>query len=183
MITGWKSLVQSQLDYCASLWSPSDQASISCLESIARNFTRRINGMEGRDYWERLQSLNIHSQERRRERNQIILVWKLLDGRAEGYTLRSHENARRGRLVDIPAYAANSPAVVRRAKEASFGIKRGKLFNLLPLELRNMTAVNEDTSRYHLDEWLRTVPDQPSIQGRQRPAISNSLLEQLAIRS
>ena len=37
MLTLWKSLIQSKLDYCSQLWSPSDQASISSLEAVARN--------------------------------------------------------------------------------------------------------------------------------------------------
>ena len=35
MLTAWKSLIQSKLDYCSQLWSPSDQASISSLEGEA----------------------------------------------------------------------------------------------------------------------------------------------------
>ena len=34
MLTIWKSLIQSKLDYCSQLWSPSDQASIGKLESV-----------------------------------------------------------------------------------------------------------------------------------------------------
>jgi hypothetical protein len=56
MLTIWKSLVQSKFDYTSQLWSPSDQASIGKLESVARHFTAKIDGMVGLDYWERLQS-------------------------------------------------------------------------------------------------------------------------------
>ena len=66
MLTIWKSLVQSKLDYTSQLWSPSDQAAINTIESVARHFTAKIAGMEGLDYWERLQSLRLYSQERRR---------------------------------------------------------------------------------------------------------------------
>jgi hypothetical protein len=37
MMTIWKSLVQTKLDYCSQLWSPSDQASISKLEGVAKH--------------------------------------------------------------------------------------------------------------------------------------------------
>ena len=68
MLTIWKSLVQSKLDYNCQLWSPSDQSSIGNLESVARHFTAKIDGMDGLDYWERLQSFRLYSHERRRER-------------------------------------------------------------------------------------------------------------------
>ena len=60
MLTIWKSLIQSELDYTSQLWSPSDQTSISSLESVAK-----IDGMAGLNYWERLKSLQLYSQERR----------------------------------------------------------------------------------------------------------------------
>ena len=46
MLTIWKSIIHSKLDYTSQLWSPSDQASISSLESVARNFTSKIQGMD-----------------------------------------------------------------------------------------------------------------------------------------
>ena len=64
MLTIWKSLVRSKLDYTSQIWSTSDQASISSLESVARHFTGQIHGMENLDYWERLQSLHLYSRER-----------------------------------------------------------------------------------------------------------------------
>ena len=66
MLTVWKTLIQSKLDYCSQLWSPSDQASISKLEGVARSFTARVSGTDDMDYWERLKYLGMYSQERRR---------------------------------------------------------------------------------------------------------------------
>ena len=77
MLTIWKTVVQPKLDYCSVLWSPSDQGSISRLESIARHFSAQVSGMEDKDYWERLDELHMYSQERRRERYSIIFLWKL----------------------------------------------------------------------------------------------------------
>ena len=84
MTTVWKSLIQSKLDYCSQLWSPSDQANISSLEGVARNFTSRVAGMDGLDYWERLKCLGMYSQERRRERYQVIFIWELSQGMVSG---------------------------------------------------------------------------------------------------
>ena len=74
MLTIWKTLIQPKLDYCSQLWSPSDQSSIARLESVQRNFTRLIADMQGKDYLDRLHYLGIYSQERRRERYQIIFI-------------------------------------------------------------------------------------------------------------
>ena len=50
MMTLWKSMIQSRLDYCSQLWSPQDQTSITKLEGVARAFTARVDRMEGLDY-------------------------------------------------------------------------------------------------------------------------------------
>ena len=99
MLTIWKSLAQSKLDYCSQLWSPSDQGSIGKLESVARNFTSQVGGLQGLDYWERLAELRMYSQERRRERYQIIYVWKVSQLLVSGYTLPFRHNPIRGPLV------------------------------------------------------------------------------------
>ena len=80
MITIWKSLIQPKLDYCSQLWSPSDQASIALLESVQRNFTSMKSGMQDKDYMERLASLKMYTQERHRERYQLIVIWKISQG-------------------------------------------------------------------------------------------------------
>ena len=41
----------------------------------------------------------------------------------------------------------------------------GKLFNALPYVLQNLKNVETDTFKKHLDDWLRTIPDTPKIDG------------------
>ena len=46
MLVIWKSLIQSRLDYCSQLWSPSSAAEIGKIEDVQRQFTKKIEGME-----------------------------------------------------------------------------------------------------------------------------------------
>ena len=179
MLTIWKSIIQSKLDYCSQLWSPNNQGNIVKLEAVAKNFTSQISGLEGQDYWERLSSLKMYSQERRRERYQIIFIWKVSQHLVKGYSIPFKEHPRHGRLVDLPQVANRCPAAVRNAYEGSLRIKGAKLFNLLPPELRNLNGVLVETFKANLDTWLGSVPDQPTIPGRQRAAATNSLLDQV----
>ena len=181
MMTGWKSLIQCKLDYCSQLWSPTDQASIASLERVARSFTSKISGMENLDYWDRLQALNMLSQQRRRERYQIIFIWKISQGLIQGYSLPFKENARRGLFVEIPSLEKQCPAAVTNAIEASLKVRGARLFNLMPQYLRDMKDVSVDTFKANLDTWLASIPDQPTIPGRQRAAQSNSLIDQAAM--
>ena len=88
MLTMWKTLIQSKLDYCS----------------------------------QRLINLGMYSQERRRERYQIICIWKLSQGLLTGYSLPFQQNERRGRYVAVPPMASNSPAAVKKAREASLKV-------------------------------------------------------------
>ena len=71
---------------------------INQLESVQQSFTARIAGMEEMDYWERLASLGLYSQERRRERYQIIFIWKCAMGMVSGYDLTFDENPHSGKV-------------------------------------------------------------------------------------
>ena len=176
MLTIWKTLVQSKL------WSPSEQGLIAVLESVARNFTSQVGGLDGLDYWERLTALNMYSQERRRERYQMIYVWKVSQLLVKGYSLPFKHHHRHGRLVELPHLLPTScPAPVKKKRENSMKIKGAKLFNLLPREIRGMDGVSVERFKSGLDDWLSSVPDQPTIPGRQRAAQTNSLIDQVIL--
>ena len=178
MLTIWKSLIQCKLDYTSQLWSPSDQASISSLESVARHFTAKIQGMEGLDYWERLKSLHLYSQERRREQYRIIFLWKVAQGLVQGYKAIFITSPRRGRLMQVSPMCNRAATSVKNARESSLQVKGAQLFNTIPRALRDITAGSPDQFKHQLDQWLATIPDQPTIPGRPRAAASNSLLDQ-----
>ena len=74
-----------------------------------------------------------------------------------------------------------TPAALRRAREASLGVKGVKIFNLLPVWLRTLKGVTVDKFKAELDQFLSGVPDQPTIPGRLRAATTNSLLDQLQL--
>ena len=163
------------------MWSPSDQASITSLESVARHFTAKINGMSDLDYWERLQALNLYSQERRRERYQIIFLWKVAQGLTQGYHATFYQSDRRGRLMKVAPFYSKAPASVRKAKESSLLVKGARLFNCIPRELRDTFTGSPEQFKVRLDDWLSTIPDQPTIPGRLRAATTNSLLDQVQV--
>ena len=70
---------------------------------------------------------------------------------------------------------------MRKARESSLSVKGAKLFNLLPRDLRDTNTGTVEQFKAKLDGWLALVPDQPTIQGRQRAAPTNSLVDQVAL--
>ena len=80
MMTLFKSLVLSRLDYASQLWSPHLLKSIYLIEKVQRSFTKHITGIKNKPYDERLKLLNLYSVQRRRDRYQIIYLWKIIEG-------------------------------------------------------------------------------------------------------
>ena len=76
--------------------------------------------------------------------------------------------------------ATQSAVTLRKARESSLQVK-ARLFNLVPKDIRDLKGVTVDTFKVGLDAWVSTVPDQPTIPGRQRAALTNTLIDQVAI--
>ena len=149
------------------------------LESVQRHFTSKVKGLENMSYWERLKALNLFSQERRRERYMIIFLWKISQNLVKGYSVPFTTSERRGRTIVPHQVVAKAPAAVRRARESSLSVKGARIFNLLPVTIRNIDSENIQTFKTELDKFLSLVQDQPTIPGHARAAETNSLLHQI----
>ena len=131
------------------------------------------------NYWERFKALNMYSQEHRRERYMIIFLWKISQNLVKGYSVPFITSERRGRTIVPHQVIARAPAAVRRARESSLSVKGARIFNLLPVTIRNIDSENVQTFKTELDKFLSLVPDQPTIPGHARAAETNSLLHQI----
>ena len=96
--------------------------------------------MSGLDYWERLQALRLYSQERRRERYQIIFIWKVAQGLVHGYHATFVHSDRRGRQMQQAPLCNQAPSSVRKARESSLQVKGARLFNCIPRDLRDSST-------------------------------------------
>ena len=73
MLTLFKSMVRSQLEYCCPLWNPIKILDIQELESVQKVFLSRtdagrISCTDGLNFWEMLQHFSLMSLQRRRGR-------------------------------------------------------------------------------------------------------------------
>ena len=75
-----------------------------------------------------------------------------------------------------------SPTLPKELKSRSILTKCCTLFNCLPANLRCPAADGHPSDfnkfKVSLDKWLASIPDQPTIPGRFRPAQTNSILHQ-----
>ena len=184
MLTLLKTLIQPLLEYGCEIWNPHLQVDITKLESIQRNFTSKIEGMEEMNYWERLHALKLNSLERRRERYMIIYTWKILNGLApniEGRNkIMAEDRLRRGLVCKDP-FLHPRDTRFRTLKENSFVVKGPRLFNKLPNEIREgCLGISLDAFKNKVDTFLATIPDKPKLPGAEysQQADTNSILNQ-----
>ena len=104
MLQLYKSLIRSRVKHCCPLWNPNKIHDIQSIESIQRQFTRRILGLKDTHYWNRLKELKLASLQRRREHYTIIHLLKLLqDICSNDLEVQFRENARLGVKVILPS--------------------------------------------------------------------------------
>ena len=164
MLTLYKSMVRSRLEYCCPVWNPTHIGEIQRLENVQRSFTRRIQGCKELTYWERLKKLNLMSLQRRRERYCIVHVWKILNDLAPNdIGICFQQNMRLGIKAEIPAINKKSQMSVRADYDRTFRIRAAQLFNLLPANLRSIKKL--DSFKIELGKVLEQYPDTPPVPG------------------
>ena len=168
MITIYNTYIRSRMEYCCVLWSPTQQKDINRLEGVQKTFTSKIQGMEGLNYHERLESLKMYSLERRRDRYQIIYGWQQITGIKENILeLEVSDTSRRlmGMKIKPVPTRADRGQIKESKRSKVFNSPKGRverLLNSIPRDIRILKEVSTDTFKAHLDRWLmEKVPDQP----------------------
>ena len=180
MLTLYKALIRPFIEYGCQVWSPQNIGEIRKLENVQRAFTRKIDGMEGKNYWQRLKELNLNSLERRRERYIIMYTWKIIYDLVPNITgenkIQPYSNDRFGIKCKLPRLNRGASDRIKTCKDSSFVFRGPKLFNCIPKDIREFHGTPEDL-KTRLDKFLKSVPDKPILEGREysQAARSNSL--------
>ena len=168
MMTLYKSLVRSHLEYCCPLWHPSSMRDIKLIEGVQRSFTSRIYGVQHFNYWERLKALGLMSLQRRRERYIIIQMWKILHTICPNdVNVQFKPPSRLGVKAKLPALDRNSSQHHQSLYDFSFGMLGPRLWNCLPKHISQIADL--DMFKQDLTKFLLTFPDNPPADGYVAP--------------
>ena len=176
MLTLFKCVVLSRLDYGSQLWSPTQIKSLNKIERVQRSFTKFITGMRPLSYDDRLKSLHLYSVQRRFERYTIIYIWKILESMIPNLSqpITYHFSDRRGRLC----YSDHvSSGRIGTLSYNSFRWRAIRLFNCLPRHVRNMTSCSTVIFKKKLDQFLCNLDDKPCT-----PHFDNSVVNLTKLR-
>ena len=175
MITLYKSLVRSLIEYCCPLWDPTKVTEIQMLEGVQRTFTSRIGGLNDMNYWERLAHLNLMSLQRRRERYTILMMWKILHKVVPNCCkIEFIETLRHGTKAVIPSLSKCSSPRNQTLYDSSFAVRGPKLWNKVPVAIKAEKTF--DGFKVSLSKFLALIPDNPPVSGY-TCSWSNSLVD------
>ena len=175
MLTLYKSLIRSTIEYCCPIWHPSKISDIEAIEEIQRNFTRNISGCLRLTYWERLKKLGLMSLQRRRERFIILNMWKILHEKMPNdLNVQFRSESRLGLQAIIPSLPRNCSHAIKSLFDTSFAVVGPTLWNCLPNHLT--TCKKQSTFKNKLTDYLRSLPDEPPVHGYQR-AHNNTIVD------
>jgi len=175
MVTLYKSMVRSLLEYCCPLWNPTKIQDIQVLEGVQRSFTRRISECKGMDYWQRLQYLGLSSLQRRRERYSILHMWKIMHGLVSNdLKIRFTTGGRLGVRAVVPKLTKLSTMAKQTAYDGSFAVMGPRLWNCLPAKLNQIDEFQ--VFKVQLSRYLTSFSDCPPVTGYVRSS-RNSILD------
>ena len=175
LITLYKSLVRSLLEYCCPLWNPGKVTEIQLIEGVQRTFTSRVSGLENLNYWERLSKLKLMSLQRRRERYIILMMWKILHNVVpNSCDIQFKTTSRHGAVAVIPPLSRASSIHNQSLYDRSFTVMGPKLWNKVPQTVK--AAESFISFKCSLSDFLASIPDQPPVAGYSC-SWSNSLVD------
>ena len=138
MMMLFKSLVIPIIEYGSIIWNPYKKCDINQIEAVQRSFTSKLEGLEDKNYHQRLKSLNIYSLERRRERYDILYAFKILKKIVPNIGLQFKWSPRRGRNLVPPPVRKNSSEHAKTLRKSSFRSRVSRLFNSIPGAIRDV---------------------------------------------
>ena len=143
------------MEYSVQSWSPWTEADKELLENVQRRAIRMVSGLEGRTYEERLNELGLTTLEARRERGDMIEVYKILTGKEDvdpGAWFTLAQDGRQAAETRISKGVLNlkKPAMVKKLKlrENFFSVRVVDPWNNLPDVVKKAKTVNTFKNRY-----------------------------------
>ena len=181
-----KCLVIPQFESQSVIWSPHDQDHINMLEGVQRRFTSRFPAFRAWDsvldmeicnieYKDRLESLGLYSIQRRHERYLILYTYKIANKFVPNPGFTIDYDPRRKLRVNPITSPPHAPTWVKNARSHSFFERGPRLFNKLPVALRERadiplpTKSHLDTYKRQLDKHLHKYVDYPGRSGNGLP--------------
>ena len=150
-LTLYKSLIRSIVDYGVTVWYPTTKKNIQLIENIQKRATRIVPELRGLSYTQRLKSLNLPTLLYRRQRYDMIQLFKIInnidDIQPEKF-FTFNDNTTRGHIFRI-----SKPSVNKTLRRNVFPVRCIDTWNELSEDI--VTSTDILSFKVKLDKmWL-----------------------------
>lgn len=147
----YKSFVRPHLEYASIIWSPTFKKDIIAIEHVQRRATKLVTGCKTRTYEERLKHLGLPTLSYRRERTDMIQLFKIMNKYdiVEIRNLQLASNTNRGHQFKLTKSLART-----RLGQNRFSHRVVNSWNKLSSNTVSATSLNMFKS--HLNEDWKT---------------------------
>ena len=157
----YKTYIRPHLEYCVQAWSPHLVKDIECLERVQRTATKLVPSLRMLSYEERLVKLGLTTLEKRRERGDMIEVFKIMTSREriakeQFFHLAENRHGLRGNTMKIRKDRSRL-----EIRKNFFSQRIVNAWNSLPQRVVDATSVNSFKNR--LDSHWNDMGDTSSI--------------------
>ena len=137
----YKSYVRPHLEYCIQAWCPWTQKDKEILENVQKRVIRMTSGLSSSTYEEKLKEVGLTTLEERRERGDMIEVWKILHNKedvdpATWFKLASEHSEQETRMSSDP-WNVKIPTSKTEARKHFFSVRTPAKWNNLPREIKS----------------------------------------------
>ena len=156
------SLVRPHLEYGNVVWSPYHRRDIDMLERVQHRSTRLVPGFSKLPYEERLKRMNLTTLKQRRQRGDMIEVYKYMNKK---YDVDDSEVLPRHTAVGMETKGHSMKLKKRNCKgqrrASFFGLRVVNSWNQLPEKVIASTSVNCFKGRY--DSFVCQLPEEGNL--------------------
>ena len=155
MVPLFSAIIRPVLEYGNAVWCPYKKKDIKKIEDVQRDYTRRIKGMNGLDYSERLQTLKLPSLEFRRLRGDLIEVYKILHNIYDPITTHSLLTIDSSSCTHSNGFKLTKPGFNTNPYKYFFTNRIVNDWNSLPSQVVNADSLN--TFKNKIDLHFRDI--------------------------
>lgn len=163
---GWlmlyKTIIRPTLEYCNSVWCPMFKKDEDLLEKVQQRATRQLAHIRHLEYHERLKALGLETLIYRRQRAELIQIFKIMKGidrvDINKFFQLVHESRTRGHSMKV-----RKPKCKSVLRQNSFSVRSCNNWNSLPDSAVRATTVNQFKSilgKYWYSHPLKYSPYQ-----------------------
>lgn len=148
----YKQYCRPHLEFSVQAWSPWTVADKVLLESVQKRAIKMVSGLEGKTYEDRLKEVGLTTLEDRRQRGDMIEVWKILHGKDDvdsgtWFSLAGEHAQRETRQSSDPLNLVK-PRARLDIRQNFFSIRVVDKWNSLPSQIKSAKSINAFKNAY-----------------------------------